>query len=73
MPKANAAIPEFIEHHLDIIESEVHELRHLIKKSISTPKVRKSPNILRGILSGVKVDDRDIEQAKRSLFKNIKK
>jgi hypothetical protein len=72
MPEISTAIPEFMEHRLSIIESEVQELKQLIKKTIQTSRVKKPPHrLLRGILKGLKVNERDIEQAKRSLFKNV--
>jgi hypothetical protein len=48
------------------IESEIQVLKVLIIKSKKLPKKRVA---LEGMLKGIKVEEKDIEEAKRAIFK----
>lgn len=55
-----------LEEKLNHIEKEISELKIMImQQNISKKKVS-----LRGSLKGLKVDEKDIEKAKKSLFKS---
>jgi hypothetical protein len=54
-----------VEDRLDVIEKELAEIKAALSSSRNL-KVMK----LKGLWKGLKVDDRDVEAAKKSLFKH---
>ena len=54
-----------MEKKLDVIEKEITELKLMLMQQ-DAPKIKIS---LRGSLKGVKIDERTVEDAKKSLFK----
>ncbi len=53
---------------IEAIEEEILNLKSVIIKISQLPKKRKVIS-LKGLLKGIKVDEKDIEEAEKSLFK----
>ena len=51
------------------IEQELEELKNQIKQPVEFPRQKKVG--LKGLLKGIKVDETDIQQAKKSLFSRV--
>ena len=53
---------------LELLENEVTDIKSMLIRLSQSPKDRKIVS-LKGLLKGIKVEENDIEEAKRSLFK----
>jgi len=54
-----------VEDRLDVIERELAEIKATLSSSRNLKVVK-----LKGLWKGLKVDDKDVEEAKKSLFKH---
>ena len=53
---------------LELLENEVTDIKSMLIRLSQSPQNRKIVS-LKGLLKGIKVEENDIEEAKRSLFK----
>lgn len=56
-------------HKIESIEKEVTDLKFSVLKKLSPSK--KNIVTLKGVLKGIKITDKEIEQAKKSLYSKI--
>jgi len=54
---------------LEMLENEVSDIKSMLIRLSQSPQDRKIVS-LKGMLKGIKVEDEDIEEAERSLFKS---
>ncbi|MBI2654519.1 hypothetical protein HYX02_06990 [Candidatus Woesearchaeota archaeon] len=54
---------------LEALENEISSIKSMLIRLSQSPQNRKIVS-LKGLLGGIKVDEEDIEEAKKSLFKS---
>lgn len=55
---------------LTCLENEISKLKRYLRIKITEKGKTKKSTLLKGLLKGIKIEEKDIEEAKKALFKN---